>query len=339
MWVVSNVSAGLPRRLKLFRRAQSWDLPGLDDKLPAMRNLWSIVKQTFIEWQEDRVPRLGAALAYYSLFSLAPVLVIAVSVAASLYGEEAAQHRLADELDTLVGRPVAQAIQDVTNSVNTSQAGTLATWLSMVMVLAGATGAVVALKDAMNTVWGVVATANVWWVLVRDRFLSLVVVLSVGFLLMGSVALTAFLSGVSDAAERWLPVSFHIAVIVNWVVSLIVITVLFALVFMILPDVRIHLGDLWVGSLVTAVLFLMGRELIGVYLARVSLSSTFGAAGSLVAVMLWVYYSAQIFLLGAEFTQVYAASRGASIAPAPGARLMTEEERQQRAAARKRKSR
>ncbi len=302
-----------------------------------MRNLWPIVKQTFLEWQEDRVPRLGAALAYYSLFSLAPVLVIAVSFAASIYGEEAAQHRLADELDTLVGPEVAQAIQEVTNNINTSRTGSLAAWLSMAMVLVGATGAVVALKDALNTVWGVVDTANVWWVLIRDRLLSLVVVLFVGFLLLGSVALSTFLSGMSDAAQRWLPVSFHLAVVVNWIVSLMIITALFAVVFMILPDVRIHLRDVWVGSMVTAILFLLGRELIGIYLARVGLSSTFGAAGSLVAVMLWVYYSAQIFLLGAEFTQVYASNRGAKIAAGPDAKVMSEPERQQLAAARKRK--
>lgn len=300
-----------------------------------MRHWWPIVKQTFVEWQEDRVPRLGAALAYYSLFSLAPVLVIAVSFAASIYGEEAAQHRLAEELDTLVGTQVAQAIQEITNRINTSKAGTLATGLSMAMVLIGATGAVVALKDALNTVWGVVDTASAWWVFVRDRFLSLVVVLSIGFLLLGSVALSTFLSGMSEAAQRWMPVSFHLAVIFNWIVSLVVITVLFAVVFLVLPDVRIRLRDVWVGSMVTAVLFLIGRELIGIYLARVSLSSTFGAAGSLVAVMLWVYYSAQIFLLGAEFTQVYGASRGASIAPGPHATQMSEVERQQRAAARK----
>ncbi|HEX7450619.1 MAG TPA: YihY/virulence factor BrkB family protein [Pirellulales bacterium] len=304
-----------------------------------MRNLWPIVKQTFLEWQEDRVPRLGAALAYYSLFSLAPVLVIAVSFAASIYGEEAAQHRLADQLDTIVGTEMAQAIQQVTNNVNTSRSGNLAAWLSMAMVLIGATGAVVALKDALNTVWGVVDTANVWWVLVRDRLLSLAVVFSVGCLLLASVVLSAFLSGMSEAAERWLPVSFHLAVVVNWIVSLIVVTVLFAVVFIILPDVRIHLRDVWVGSMVTAVLFLMGRELIGFYLARVSLSSTFGAAGSLVAVMLWVYYSAQIFLLGAEFTQVYSARRGASIAPAPGAKIMSEEERRQLATSSKGKPR
>lgn len=301
-----------------------------------MRNLWPIVKQTFVEWQEDRVPRLGAALAYYSLFSLAPVLVIALSFAASIYGEEAAEHRLADELAAIFGTQVAQAIQEVTNNINTSKAGTLATWLSMGMVLIGATGAVVALKDALNTVWGVIDTGNIWWVLVRDRFLSLVVVLSVGFLLLGSVALSTWLSSMSDAAERWLPVPMNMAVVINWLVSLVIITVLFALVFIILPDVRIHLRDVWLGSMVTAVLFLMGRELIGVYLARVSLSSTFGAAGSLVAVMLWVYYSAQIFLLGAEFTQVYAASRGASVAPRAKVKPMSEAERQRLAMERKR---
>ena len=301
-----------------------------------MRGLWEVIKQTFVEWQEDRVPRLGAALAYYSLFSLAPGLVIAVALAGAVYGPDAAEGKLAAELEALVGQQVAANLQELTNSVHRSQAGSFAALVSSVILVFGATGAVVALKDALNTVWGVVDISHgIWWVLVRDRLQSLALVLGCGVLLLGSVVLTSFMQGMSQRALSGLPVSFPTAVIINWVVSFVVFSLLFAMIFRILPDIEIGWRDVWIGSAVTSVLFLIGRELIAFYLGRVSFSSTYGTAGSLVAVLLWVYYSAQILLLGAEFTQVYARHYGMRVQPAPGAKLMDEAEHRRAAMERK----
>ena len=298
-----------------------------------MCSLWEIIKRTFAEWQEDRVPRLGAALAYYSLFSLAPALLLAMALADAAYGPDAAQGKLAAQLETLVGGEVAENLQELTKSAHHSQAGPFAAVVSGLLLVFGATGAVVALKDALNTVWGVVDTSRgIWWVLVRDRLQSLVLVLGSGLLLLASVVLTSFLQGMSQRALHGLPIS---ALIVNWVVSFVVFSILFAMIFRILPDIEIGWRDVWIGSAVTAVLFLIGRELIAMYLGRVSFTSTYGTAGSLVAVLLWVYYSAQILLLGAEFTQVFARRCGLQIKPAAGVRIMDEAERRRAATERK----
>ena len=286
-----------------------------------MCSLWQVIKQTFVEWQEDRVPRLGAALAYYSVFSLAPAIILMVALAGALWGADAAQGKLSAELGNLVGQQVAENLQEITNHIHRSQGGIYAAVLSGALLFLGATGAVVALKDALNTVWGVEdASQNIWWSLVRDRLLSVVLVLATGVLLLGSVVVTSFLQGMSDRAFRDFPVSFPAALVINWTVSLTVIASLFAMIFSILPDVELRWRDVLVGSGVTSVLFLIGRELIAYYLARFSLTSMYGTAGSLVAVLLWVYYSAQILLLGAEFTQVYARSCGLEIKPYRGVR-------------------
>lgn len=287
-----------------------------------MCSLWDVIKQTFVEWQEDNVPRLGAALAYYSIFSLAPVLIISVAIAGQVYGPDAAQGKLAAQLETLVGPQVAEGVQALTKNAHYSRSGTFATVVSGVLLVLGATGAVVALKEALNTVWGVVgSTGGIWWVLVRDRLQSLVLVLACGMLLVSSVVLTTFLQGMSARAATSLGLSFSTAIAINWTVSCIVFTVLFAMIFRVLPDIEIAWRDVAIGSAVTSVLFLVGRELIAIYLGRVSLSSTYGTAGSLVAILLWVYYSAQILLFGAEFTQVYARYCGAEIKPSRGAKI------------------
>lgn len=299
--------------------------------------LLDLLKQTFVEWQEDRAARLGAALAYYSLFSMAPALVIAVALAGAIFGPDAAEGKLAGELEAIVGQQVARNLQELTDNIHRAQGGPFATIVSGVLLFIGATGAVVALKDALNTVWGVIdPTSSLWWMLLRDRLLSLALVLGGGLLLVSSVALTSFLQGMSDRVLADFPVSFPTAVAINWLVSLVVLSAFFAMVFRLLPDVDLRWRDVWIGSAVTSVLFMIGRELIAFYLARISVGSTYGAAGSLVAVLLWVYYSAQIVLLGAEFTQVYARHRGASCTPTGSAIVMDEKQRGREAQKRKR---
>jgi membrane protein len=293
-----------------------------------MCTVWELIKQTLAEWQEDRAERLGAALAFYSMFSLAPALVIAVAMAGAFYGPEAAAGELVTELEAIVGRQVAESLQQLTDTIHRSRGGPLATLVSSVLLLIGATGAVVALKDALNTVWGVVDTSrHLWWILIRDRLLSLVLVIGGGLLLLGSLFLTSFLQGMSDRALAALPVSFPAAVLINWIVSLFVVSAFFTMVFRILPDVALSWRDVWLGSAVTSVLFLIGRELIAFYLSHFSFTSTYGAAGSLVALLVWVYYSAQMVLLGAEFTQVYARRCGVPGTPVHGAVIMDEKER------------
>ncbi|HEX7376818.1 MAG TPA: YihY/virulence factor BrkB family protein [Pirellulales bacterium] len=297
-----------------------------------MCDLWEILKQTFVEWQEDRVPRLGAAMAFYSLFSLAPALVIAMALAGAVFGEDAAEGELAGELEAIVGQQVAHELQRLTGNIHRAGGGPFATLVSGALLLLGATGAVVGLKDALNTVWGVVdSSASLWWALLRDRLLSLALVLGGGLLLMGSVVLTSFLQGMSERTLAHFPVSFSMALAINWLVSFLVLSAFFAMVFRILPDVALRWRDVWVGSAVTAVLFLIGRELIALYLGRISFSSSYGAAGSLVAVLLWVYYSAQMVLLGAEFTQVYARRCGVRGTPLRGAIVRDEKERSRKA--------
>lgn len=304
-----------------------------------MCTLWEIIKQTLVEWQEDRAERLGAALAFYSMFSLSPALIIAVALAGAFYGPEAAAGELATELEAIVGHQVAESLQQLTDTIHRSRGGRLATLVSGVLLLIGATGAVVGLKDALNTVWGVVDTSRgIWWILVRDRLLSLVLVIGGGLLLVGSLLLTSFLQGMTDRALAIMPISFSAAVLINWIVSLIVVTAFFTMVFRILPDVALSWRDVWLGSAVTSVLFLMGRELIAFYLSHFSFTSTYGAAGSLVALLVWVYYSAQMVLLGAEFTQVYARRCGVPGTPIHGAVVMDETQRHSTAQRHKRRA-
>jgi membrane protein len=297
---------------------------------------WQILRETFQEWREDKVPRLGAALAYYSIFSLAPLLIIAVTAASWFYREDAIRGQLAIQLEGLLGRQGATMVEQMINNVNTTGQGRLATWLGIAALLFGATGAVVALKDAMNTIWGVMPSPDRgWWGTIRDRLLSLAIVLAVGFLLLTSLVLTAVLNALSALAVDWIPAWLPQARLTNLFVSFVVITLLFAMIFKWLPDVIIGWRDVWVGAVITALLFMAGKELIGMYLGRAGPGSAYGAAGSLVIVLLWTYYSAQILFLGAEFTQVYARRKGSRTAPRPGAMLITEASLQCKTASRK----
>ncbi|MBI3462776.1 MAG: YihY/virulence factor BrkB family protein [Planctomycetes bacterium] len=291
---------------------------------------WELLSETYQEWRDDRVPRLGAALAYYAIFSIAPLLVIAVALAGAIWGRAAVSDQLAVQLESLVGRQAALAIQEMISGISYSRGGALATYLSLGALAFGASGVVMAIKDAMNTIWGVMeAPGRGWWGTIRDQLISLAVVLSVGFLLLVSLVLTAVLEFLSGYAAQWAPFSVPVAQYVHLAVAMCVITLLFAMIFKLLPDVRIAWRDVWVGAILTAVLFLTGKELIGLYLGRVSTGSAYGAVGSIGIVLLWAYYSSQILLLGAEFTQVYARRTGAQIGPKPGAIRITEALREQ----------
>ncbi len=278
--------------------------------------LWSLLKQTVAEWQRDKVSRLAAALAYYTTFSLAPVLVIVIAIASFLFEQSTVQTRIIEQMQGLLGENAAGLIEEMLTSRSASEDGFWATIISIGLLIVGASGLFIQLQDALNTVWNVVPRADQGiWKLVRDRLLSFGMVLVIGFLLLVSLMLSAGLSAVSSMFSDLL-LGWDLGwQILNAALSFGVITLLFALIYKILPDVKISWGDVWTGAVITALLFTLGKALIGLYLGNSSVASAYGAAGSFVVLLLWIYYSAQILLFGAEFTQVYANRFGSNIRP------------------------
>ena len=269
---------------------------------------WVLLKQVFHAWLDDDVPSMGAALAYYTLFSLAPLLLIVVSVAGLVFGQEAARGEIALQLRALMGEPGAEAIQALLVSVGQPAESTWATLLGVMLLLIGATTVFGELQTALDRIWRVPATAPVsgWLRLLRARLLSFGMILVIGFLLMVSLVLSAALA----TMERlWSPLFggwIAIASASNAAAGFALVTAMFALIYKVMPRAQVLWRDVWTGALFTALLFSLGKALIGVYIGSSGIVSGFGAAGSLVVVLLWVYYSAQIFLIGAEFTWVYA---------------------------------
>ena len=261
--------------------------------------MWSLVKQAVQAWSDDYAPSMGAALAYYTLFSIAPLLLIVIAVAGFAFGAEAARGEIFEQLSGLMGPSGAQAIEDLLRSADRPGAGTLAMLAGIVTLLMGATAVFGELQNSLDRIWRAPARKQQqgWLNLVRSRLLSFGMILAIAFLLMVSLALSAVLSAIGEWRLLDMAASFAL------------VTLLFALIYKIIPRVRIAWRDVWVGAAVTAALFAVGKFLIGLYLGRSSVTSAFGAAGSLVAVMVWVYYSAQIFLLGAEFTRLSAHAR------------------------------
>lgn len=278
-----------------------------------------LLKDAFVEWDRDNVSRLAAALAYYAIFSLAPLLVIAIGVAGALFGEEAARGQIVGQIQGLIGREGAQIVQTMIEGSAQRGRGILATVLGLVALIIGATGAFGQLQGGLNTVWEVASKpGRVVKGLIRTRVLSFTLVLGIGFLLLVSLVLSAALEAFNTYVESRVPAP----PVVGWsflttVVSFVPITLLFAMIYKILPDVEIPWRDVWLGAVVTALLFSLGKYLIGLYLGNSSIGSTYGAAGTLAILLVWLYYSAQIFYFGAEITQAYANRYGTPITPRP----------------------
>jgi membrane protein len=268
----------------------------------------SLLGEVFHDWNEDKAPRLGAALAYYSVFSLAPLVVIAIGIAALVFDEQTARGGIVREIEETLGQPAARAIEDLMKHAQKSGQSGLATALGLVVLLFGASGVFIQLQDALNTIWKVTPKAGGGlWTMIRDRLLSFAVVLGTGFLLLVSLVVSAALAALSKfLTSAALPGGIFLWQVVTGLVSLAIITLLFALIYKVLPALRIAWKDVWIGAAVTALLFTGGKFLLGWYLGQGSTASAFGAAGSLVVILIWVYYSAQILLFGAEFTRVYA---------------------------------
>jgi membrane protein len=295
------------------------------------KQLFGLLKDTLSEFNADKAPRLAAALAYYTAFSLAPLLVVVVSVAGLLWNREAVQDELDNQIRSVVGVEAADAIQEMVANADQPQVGVLATVIGVGTLVLGALGAFGQLQDALNTVWGVQPkpTPGVSGILsmLRGRLLSFTMVLGIGFLLLVSLALSASLAALGNWIGRITPMSETILQFINFIVSFVVVLLLFAMIYKILPDVHIRWRHVWVGAAVTSLLFSIGKYLIGFYLGSSSVASSYGAAGSFVVLLLWIYYSAMIFLFGAEFTQVYARISGAEIVPSDKAIFVNQDKR------------
>ncbi|MEA2571883.1 MAG: rane protein [Acidobacteriota bacterium] len=270
-----------------------------------------ILKQTLSEFSADKVPRLGAALAYYTIFSIAPLLLIAISVAGLVFGREAVQGQLFIQLRGVLGPTAAEAVQEMVKNASKPASGVVATVVGVVTLILGASGVFGQLKDALNTIWDV-EPKKVSGVIgfLKARFLSVAMVFGIAFLLLVSLILDAAVATVGKFAQDRLPGGEALWQSVQLAFSFCVVTVLFAMIFRFLPDLKIEWRDVWLGATFTSLLFVIGKFALGLYLGKSAVGSSFGAAGSLVVLLLWVYYSAQILLFGAEFTQVYARAHG-----------------------------
>jgi membrane protein len=290
------------------------------------RDLPQLLKEAASEWIEDGAMRLSASLAYYAIFSLAPLLVIVISIAGLVFGEEAARGQIAQQISALAGARAGEAIQaTVQASASERTTGVLATIIGLVVLLFGASTVFAELKDALNTIWGVtVKPGRAFFTLVHDRFLSFSIVLAIGFLLLVSLVLSAVLAALGKYMSARLPLPAAVWQACDFLVSFAVISALFAMIFKMLPNVRIGWRDVRIGAVGTALLFTIGKFLIGLYLGTSTIASSFGAAGSVVIVLVWIYYSSCILFFGAEFTKVYARKFGSGIVPNSRAVLVSD---------------
>jgi membrane protein len=277
----------------------------------ALGTATTLAKETVTRWTEDKASALAAALAYYSLFSLAPLVLIAVAVAGLVFGHQAAEGQLYTQLAGLIGDAGAKAVQTIVANMHQQGGGVLATIVGIATLLFGASGVFVQLQDSMNTIWKArPPTTNGIVEFLRVRLVSFSMVLGIGFLLLVSLVLSAILAAIGDYLGLFLPGGAAVGQALNATVSLVVVTVLFAMIYKLLPDTPVAWRDVWVGALLTSFLFTVGKFAIGVYLGKASVASSYGAAGSVVILLLWVYYSSLILYLGAEFTHVYSMRHG-----------------------------
>jgi membrane protein len=292
-----------------------------------LRAILVLIKETARQWYAHDTFQLGAALAYYTVFSMAPVLIIAIGIAGVVFGQQVARERVIDEIGQTMGSTIGKAIGDTMQDARNSHSGAIATIIGIGVLLFGATSVFAQLQTALNTVWGVKLRSDSGvWDMVKARLLSFAVVLAIGFLLLVSLVVSAALAALgSFLTPASHPGGIYFWQVLNGIISFGFITLLFAMIYKILPDVKIAWRHVWIGAAVTALLFTVGKFLIGLYLGRTTVTSSYGAAGSLVVVLLWVYYSSQIFLFGAEFTRVYTERSGTQVMPTEKAVRIPEE--------------
>ncbi|HEY4257107.1 MAG TPA: YihY/virulence factor BrkB family protein [Candidatus Udaeobacter sp.] len=285
---------------------------------PIFGTAWKLLKLTAEEWLNDKTPQLGAALAYYTVFSLAPLILILLAVIGVVFRNDpaGAWSKVTEQMSYFLDKSAIQVVQDIARTAAAPGKSTLATIIGIALALFGASGVFGQLQDALNTIWGVKAKPGLGiWGFLRTRFLSFAMVAGVCFLLLVSLAIDALLKGFSHYIQTAMPGGLTIALSVYLIFDFVVITTLFAMIFKILPDAKTQWRDMWIGAAMTAVFFLIGKWALGLYLGSGTAASAYGAASSLITLLLWVYYSSQVLLFGAEFTQVYASEFGAPLEP------------------------
>ncbi|VWX59459.1 YihY/virulence factor BrkB family protein [Burkholderiales bacterium 8X] len=279
-----------------------------------LKKLFDLCKQAVSAWVDDYAPSMGAAISYYTIFSLAPLLVIIIAVAGALFGREAAQGQIVAQISGLVGTEGASAVEAMLKAADEPEKGLIAGLISAVILLVGATTVFAELQSALDRIWHVPEREKPSgiWAVIKSRVLSFGLILGLAFLLIVSLVVSAGLSAFGNWFGGLLPGWEALLHLLNIVISVGIMTVLFALIFKLMPTARIAWRDVWIGAIVTAVLFEIGKTAIGLYLGKSGVNESFAAAGSLVLLVAWVYYAAQIFLLGAEFTKVYAGAHGSA---------------------------
>ena len=281
-------------------------------------NSFGLLKQTFSEWLEDKAPQLGAALAYYTVFSLAPLVLVLLAIVGLIFRNDpgGAWNKITEQMSYFLDKSAVEVVQNIAQKAAQPNKSLAATIIGILLALFGASGVFGQLQDALNTIWGVKAKpgGGIWGFL-RSRFLSFAMVGGVCFLLLVSLTLESVLKGFSHYIQGALPGGIVIAMAVYWIFDLAVVILLFATIFKFLPDAKIQWRDVWIGAGMTAIFFAIGKWALGLYLGSGSAASAYGAASSLITLLLWVYYSSQILLFGAEFTQVYACQAGRGVAP------------------------
>jgi membrane protein len=296
---------------------------------PLFANAFSLLRQTFQEWLQDKAPQLGAALAYYTVFSLAPLVLVLLAIVGIIFRDNpaGAWDKITQQMSYFLDQSAVQVVQSIAQKASQPGKGLIATIIGVALALFGATGVFGQLQDALNTIWGVKAKpgGGVWGFL-RARFLSFAMVSGICFLLLVSLIVEGVLKGFSHYVQSVLPGGIVIAVTVYLIFDFAVIVLVFAFIFKFLPDVEIQWRDVWIGAAMTAIFFGLGKWALGLYLGSGAAGSAYGAASSLITLLLWVYYSSQILLFGAEFTQVYANRAGRALKPAKYAvRIETKE--------------
>lgn len=298
-------------------------------------DLWPLVRETFDSWREDKAMRLAGALAFYATLSIPPILLIALVIAGQVLGsqfsEQQLQRQIVLQFRRLIGTQgavAADALATIIENADRPGGSVIATLAGVLTLSFGATGVFVQMQDSLNTIWEVAPSPDRGLMgMVKDRLFSFALVISIGFLLLVSLLVSAALALLDQYLQRNFPGAAVLMQAINFVLSLAIIVQLFAMLFKFVPAVKIEWGDVWFGAIVTAVLFTAGKWAIGLYLGNSAVASTYGAAGSLVVLLLWVYYSSNIFFIGAEFTQVYAREHGSRIIPDEEAVPLTEEMR------------
>ena len=278
----------------------------------------SLLKQTFSEWLDDKVPQLGAALAYYTVFSLAPLILLLLAIVGFLFRNDpaGAWQKVTEQMSYFLDKSAIDVVQGIAQKASQPNKGVLATVIGILLALFGASGVFGQLQDALNTIWGVKTKPGVGIMgFIRSRFLSFAMVAGVCFLLLVSLVFESVLKSFSRYVQAMFPGGIVIALVVYSIFDLAVVVLLFASIFKFLPDVKIQWRDVWIGAVMTAIFFAIGKWALGLYLGSGTASSAYGAASSLITLLLWIYYSSQILLFGAEFTQVYAARAGRAFVP------------------------